>query len=120
MNKKEAMSIKDSVKEYFGLKSDAFKLGLVENASLIINRLLSIFLLILLLLTALVFLATGATRWLGLLLDSTVAASFITCGFFLLLFLLFFLLRKKLFVNTFVRLFAKMFFHGNDPNFMEE
>ncbi|HKM30867.1 MAG TPA: hypothetical protein VJX89_01800, partial [Bacteroidales bacterium] len=87
------MDIKDSAKEYLGLKSDALKLGLVENASRVINRLLSIFLLILVLITALVFLASGATQWLGQVLESTIAASLITGGFFLLLFLVLFLFR---------------------------
>lgn len=105
------MDIKDSAKEYLGLKSDALKLGLVENASRVINRLLSIFLLILVLITALVFLASGATQWLGQVLESTIAASLITGGFFLLLFLVLFLFRKRLFMNTFVRLFDKSFFH---------
>ena len=50
------MNIKESVKEYLGLKSDAFKLGLVENLSLVINQFLSTFLLLLVLLVALVFL----------------------------------------------------------------
>lgn len=110
------MNMKESVKEYLGLKSDAFKLGLVENLSLVINRFLSIFILMLVLLVALVFLATGFNKWLGTVLDNAVTASFITGGFFLLLFLILFLLRKKLFVNNFVRLFAKMFFEEKDPN----
>ncbi|HHV03258.1 MAG: hypothetical protein WCQ69_07905 [Bacteroidales bacterium] len=114
------MNIKESVKEYLGLKSDAFKLGLVENFSLVINQFLGTFLLILILLTALIFLATGANKWLGTVLDNAVAASFITGGFFLLLFLILFLLRKRLFVNNFVRLFAKMFFEEKDPNARED
>ncbi|HQB23310.1 MAG: hypothetical protein GX281_04905 [Bacteroidales bacterium] len=114
------MDIKDSAKEYLGLKSDALKLGLVENASRVINRLLSIFLLILVLITALVFLASGATQWLGQVLESTIAASLITGGFFLLLFLVLFLFRKRLFMNTFVRLFINIFFHEKDPNALED
>ncbi len=114
------MDIKDSAKEYLGLKSDALKLGLVENASRVINRLLSIFLLILVLITALVFLASGATQWLGQVLESTIAASLITGGFFLLLFLVLFLFRKRLFMNTFVRLFVNIFFHEKDPNALED
>ena len=114
------MDIKDSAKEYLGLKSDALKLGLVENASRVINRLLSIFLLILVLITALVFLASGATQWLGQVLESTIAASLITGGFFLLLFLVLFLFRKRLFMNTFVRLFINIFFHERDPNALED
>ncbi|HPV87829.1 MAG TPA: hypothetical protein PKU85_01265 [Bacteroidales bacterium] len=113
------MNIKRSVKEYLGLKSDAFKLGLVENFSLVINQFLGTLLLILVLLTALVFIATGTNKWLGMVLDNAVAASFITGGFFLLLFFILFLLRKKLFINSFVRLFAKMFFEEKDPNVRE-
>ena len=114
------MDIKDSAKEYLGLKSDALKLGLVENASRVINRLLSIFLLILVLITALVYLASVATQWLGQVLESTIAASLITGGFFLLLFLVLFLFRKRLFMNTFVRLFINIFFHEKDPNALED
>ncbi|MFY9116184.1 MAG: hypothetical protein WBK97_06340 [Bacteroidales bacterium] len=116
MNKQSEMNIKDSAKEYLGLKSDAFKLSLVENISVVVNRMLSIFLLILILLIALVFLATGATQWLAQLLGSGTAASLITGGFFLLLFLILFLLRKRLFLNTFVRLMINIFFREtNNP-----
>lgn len=114
------MNILESVKEYFGLKSDAFKLGLVENFSLVINQFLSTLLLILILLTSLIFLAAGANKWLGMLLDNAVAAFLITGGFFLVVFLILFLLRKKLFVNSFIRLFSKMFFEEKDSNAREE
>ena len=110
------MNIKDSVKEYLGRKSDAFKLGLVENLSLVINQFLSTMILLLVLLVSLVFLATGANKWLGMVLDNDIAAPLMTGGFFLVLFLILFLLRKKLFLNKFVRLFARMFFEEKDPN----
>ena len=74
----------------------------------------------LVLITALVFLASGATQWLGQVLESTIAASLITGGFFLLLFLVLFLFRKRLFMNTFVRLFINIFFHEKDPNALED
>ncbi|MDY0174873.1 MAG: hypothetical protein RBR62_06755 [Bacteroidales bacterium] len=120
MKRHKEMNIKDSAKEYLGLKSDAFKLGLVESISVIVNRLLSVFLLILVLLIALVFLATGATQWLGQLLDSTIAASLITGGFFLLLFIILFLLRKRLFTNTFVKLLVNIFFRETTDVLKEE
>ncbi|HPX79872.1 MAG TPA: hypothetical protein PK603_06105, partial [Bacteroidales bacterium] len=59
-------------------------------------------------------------QWLGQVLESTIAASLITGGFFLLLFLVLFLFRKRLFMNTFVRLFINIFFHEKDPNALED
>ena len=108
MNKQSEMNIKDSAKEYLGLKSDAFKLSLVENISVVVNRMLSIFLLILILLIALVFLATGATQWLAQLLGSGTAASLITGGFSAVVPYIVFI-EKRLFLNTFVRLMINIF-----------
>ncbi len=114
------MDLKESVREYLGLKTDAFKLGLIENLTMVINKLLVTIVLILTLMTAIIFMAAGANKWLGLVLDNQVMASFITGGFFLLVFLVLFLYRKKLFVNGFVRLFSKLFFEEKDPNAREE
>ncbi len=114
------MNLKDTAKEYFGLKRDAFKLGLVENLSVVLNQFLSTFVLLIVFLVALVFLAAAGNRWLGELLNSQTTASLITGGFFLVLFAVLFLLRKKLFVNSFVQTFVQMFFKDNDTDLTEE
>ena len=51
-----------------------------------------------------------------MVLDNDIAAPLMTGGFFLVFFFFLFLLRKKLFLNKFVRLFARMFFEEKDPN----
>ena len=63
------MDLKESVREYLGLKTDAFKLGLIENLTMVINQLLVTIVLILTLMTALIFMAAGVNKWLGLVLD---------------------------------------------------
>jgi CBS domain containing-hemolysin-like protein len=104
------MDLKESVREYLGLKTDAFKLGLIENLTMVINQLLVTIVLILTLMTALIFMAAGANKWLGLVLDNQVMASFITGGFFLLVFLVLFLYRKKTVCQWFRTTFLQTFF----------
>lgn len=114
------MNLKDSAKEYFGLKRDAVKLSMVENLSVILNQFLSTFVLLIVFLVAIVFLAAAGNRWLGDILDNQAAASLITGGLFLVLFLVLFLLRKKLFINNFVRTFSQVFFKDEDNELMED
>lgn len=114
------MNLKDSAKDLLGLKTDSFKLGLVENLSVVLNQFLGTFVLIIMGLIALVFVAAGVNKWLGTAIGSETWAFFITGGFFLLLFFVLFICRKKLFVNSFVTLFSKMFFEERDANAVEE
>lgn len=101
------------VKDYVSLNYDLLRLNLVEKLSLIIALILSLFIGILLVITALVYFSLAFVHWTGTLFESLIPGFLILGGLFILLFIIFFSLRKRLFVNPMIKLLSSIIF--NEP-----
>ena len=109
--------VKD-VKDYVELKYDLLRLNLLEKLSLIIALILSLFVGVLLIITALVFFSIAFVHWTGDLFGSLVPGFLILGGIFGVLFFVFFWLRKKIFVNPMIKLLSRIIF--NEPKKTKE
>ena len=105
-------------KEYVDLQIDKLKLQAVRGLSLSLGEILALLLVIFSCSIVLLGLAAGCILLLGKWIGSYAGASFIIAGVFAIVSVVLFLLRKKLFINTFVQLFADVFF--DDDNEKED
>lgn len=106
-------SLVKEVKDYILLSYDLLRLNLVEKLSRVIALILSLFVGILLLVTALVYFSLAFVYWTGIFFGSLIPGFLILGGLFLLLFFIFFSLRKRLFVNPMIKFLSGIFF--NEP-----
>lgn len=101
------------VKDYVSLNYDLLRLNLVEKLSLIIALILSLFIGIVLVITAIVYFSLAFVHWTGMFFESLIPGFLILGGLFIVLFLIFFLLRKRLFINPMIKLLSSIMF--NEP-----
>lgn len=99
-------------KDYVDLQITDVKLRSVKGLSTAMGKLVFIQVLILLLSVFLIALSVGGILLIGKLVGSTIGGAFIVAGVFLIAIVILLLLRKKVFRNTFVSMFAKLFFEG--------
>lgn len=102
------------MRDYVDLRVDELKLRTTKGLSSAMGRLTAILLMVGLLVIVLGLLAVVLITWIGQWTGSVALASTIVCGVFLLALAIVFLLRKKLFRDTFVKLFIKVFYDGED------
>lgn len=107
---KPAESLMDDVKDYIAKREDMFKLKTAKAASTAIGRLLTMFLVVLVIFIVLTLLAFALVLLLGELIGSYAGAAFIMMGVFVLLLIWLIAKRKTLFVNPFVRMFIGLFY----------
>ena len=105
-------------RDYVDLQIDKLKLQAVKGLSLSLGEILALLLVIFSCSIVLLGLAAGCILLLGKWIGSYAGASFIIAGVFAIVSVVLFLLRKKLFINTFVQLFADVFF--DDDNEKED
>lgn len=111
---KPAEELADSAKEYISLKIDGLKLKSAENLSVALARIFGMITMLMIGMTALTAASFGAILILGEAIGSYAAGAFIVAGAFAIALIILFILRKRLYINSFVRLFIKLFFDGND------
>lgn len=111
--------VKD-VKDYVSLNYDLMRLNLVEKLSMVIALILSLFIGILLIITALVYFSIAFVHWTGTFFDSLIPGFLILGGLFILLFIIFFLLRKRLFVNPMIKLLSSIIFNDSKKTTEDE
>jgi len=113
--RRPAEEFADEAKEYVDARVDDVKLRLVRGLSISVSKLLG---LILLLGVVSAFLLVASFGLLLLLAEWTKIsyglAAVIVAAILLLLCILIFVFRDKMFQGSFVRLFVKLFFGGND------
>ena len=107
---KPVENLAGDTREYVDLKVDEVKLKVVKGLSVSLNQLLAMILVLFTLSIVLLAVAFGCILLLGQWLDSYAAGAFIMAGIFLVLTVVVFLLRGRLFVNSFIKLFAGIFF----------
>lgn len=107
---KPAGDLIDSVKEYAGLKADELKLRGTEGLSTALGKIFSMIAMMTVASTALICAAFGFVLLIGRLLGDYAAGAFIVAGVFIIVFALMYAFRNRMFVNTFVRLFIKLFY----------
>jgi hypothetical protein len=96
--------------DYVNLRKDAFKLRLIEDLSVLCNRLFGLILIVIVASAALFFFALGLHWWLGQWLHSQGAASIIIGVCFLALLALLYIYRDRLFLNGMISTFSALFF----------
>lgn len=109
-----AEQIGSSIKEYIDLHIDSIKLGLVETLSVLLSKAIYFILLLTLFIGFFAFLSISLSNYLELLLESQLAANLIMAALYGLAGLILYLNRKRLFVNSLVKLFAKILFEANN------
>ena len=104
----------NDAKSYVDLQADDLKLRITKGLSLSLGQVIALVLALVSLSIVLLAIGAGCVILLGNWLDNYAIAAFIVAGVFALLTLTLFLLKNKLFVNGFVRLFAKIFFEEKE------
>lgn len=99
-----------STKEYLDLKTDELKLKTAEGLSLAFSKFFGLMLSIMVLMIVLIAIAFGGVLLLGDWIGSYAAGAFIMAGVFLIVLVVLIFLRKKLFLNSFVKLFIRIFY----------
>ena len=99
--------------EIIGMKADELKLKTTKNLSITFSRFFSLFVILIMLMLTLLAFAFGGVLLLGDIIGNYAAGAFIVGGIFLIALIILLCLRKKLFLNSFVRLFIKLFY-GKD------
>lgn len=105
-----------SVRDYVDLKLDELKLRTAKGLSIAVSKMLAMMTLIGVATVVLLALAFGLVLLLGEAMDSYAVAALIVAGVLLLVLLVLILLRNRLFEGRFVRLFAQLFFGGDDDD----
>ena len=103
-----------SVRDYVDLKVEEVKLRTAKGLSLAVSKILATMALIGVASVVLLSFAFGLVLLLGEKMGSYAVAALIAAAVLLLLFVVLFLLRKRLFEGRFVRLFAQLFFGGDN------
>ena len=92
------------------LKLDNLKLKAIEGLSVSMGRVMTLFVLVLVLAIVVASFALGCVFLIGDLIGSWAGAAFVVGGVFLLFLIVLYLLRRRLFVNMFVRLFVEVLY----------
>ena len=107
---KPVEALVQSSKEYFDLKVDDIKLRTTEGLSLAFSKFSSLMLMMTVLMIVLISCAFGGVLFLGDLIGSYAAGAFIVGGFFAIVLLILYIFRDKLFLNSFIKLFIRIFY----------
>ena len=107
----------NDAKTYVGLQADDLKLQITKGLSLSLGQVIALVLAVVSLSIVLLAIGAGCVILLGNWLGNYAIASFIVAGVFAVLTVILFLLKNKLFVNGFVRLFAKIFFEDRRKSY---
>ena len=109
---KPAEDLLASVKEYADIRIDDVKLRCVKGLSITMNHLVSLILVLFAVSVVLLSLGAGLIILIGKAIGSYAGGAFIAAGIFAIIAAVIFCLRDKLFVNSFVRMFIRIFFDG--------
>lgn len=104
----------NDAKSYVDLQADDLKLRITKGLSLSLGQVIALVLALVSLSIVLLAIGAGCVILLGNWLGNYAIASFLVAGVFAVFTLILFLLKDKLFVNGFVRLFAKIFFEEKE------
>lgn len=104
----------NDAKTFVDLQADDLKLRITKGLSLSLGQVVALVLATVSLSVVLLAIGAGCVILLGDWLGNYAIAAFIVAGVFALLTLILFVLKNKLFVNGFVRLFAKIFFEDKE------
>ena len=104
----------NDAKSYVDLQADDLKLRITKGLSLSLGQVIALVLALVSLSIVLLAIGAGCVILLGNWLGNYAIASFVVAGVFAVFTLILFLLKDKLFVNGFVRLFAKIFFEEKE------
>lgn len=99
-----------SSKEYMDLKTDDLKLRTTEGLSLAFSKFTTTILLTTVLSIVMITGAFGGILLIGKWLDNYAAGAFIVMGIFAVIFAILFFFRNRLFVNSFIKLFIRIFY----------
>ncbi|MCD7962062.1 MAG: phage holin family protein [Rikenellaceae bacterium] len=94
--------------EFIKLKSESLALGIIENSSKLVSTIFSVFVFVILLIFASVFLSAALVWWLTQVLGSFIYASLLLGFIFLVIALIVFVLSKRLIASSVVRMFSDM------------
>ena len=109
---KPAEDLLASLKEYADIRIDDVKLRCVKGLSITMNHLVSLILVLFAVSVVLLSLGAGLIILIGKAIGSYAGGAFIAAGIFAIIAAVIFCLRDKLFVNSFVRMFIRIFFDG--------
>lgn len=98
------------IHEYANLQLEGLKLRLLEKLSTLFNNVLSIFILVFLASTTLSFIGVVLVLLLAKLTGSLLIGVAIMAGVFLIATVIVYACRKRMFINSMVRMLAKMLF----------
>ena len=104
----------NDAKSYVDLQANDLKLRITKGLSLSLGQVIALVLALVSLSIVLLAIGAGCVILLGNWLGNYAIASFLVAGVFAVFTLILFLLKDKLFVNGFVRLFAKIFFEEKE------
>lgn len=96
------------LKAYGQLRTEAFRLGLIDNLATLFNTLFSVLLIVVLLGIATLFFAVALTWILGMIIGSLLVAILLIGSLFVVLAILVYLFRQRLITNPSVRLLCRM------------
>lgn len=100
----------EDLNDYLKLQTDKFKLRLVDNLSVLLSGILSVFIVIVLLCFALVMLTIAASWAIALLVGSHLWAALIVAGIYIIVAIIIYRFRSRIFVNPMVHMFSKLMF----------
>lgn len=103
-----------SVREYVDIKIDDIKLRSVKGLSVSVSRILSLMLIVGVALVLVLVLSFGLILLLGEAVGGYAAAAFIVAGLLAAMLAAFIIFRNRMFRDSFVRLFVKLFFGGEN------
>lgn len=113
-NKTPLEDLIESLKEYLDMRIDATKLGLSENLTKISSRIVSFFLISLLLVLVIGFLALAFSKFLIYIIGSEILGLLLTALTLIIIALVLFFMRNKLFSNSILKMYLKIFFNNSD------
>ena len=103
-----------SVREYVDLKVDEVKLRTAKGLSISVSKVLGMMMIIGLASVVVLALSFGLILLLGELVNSYALGALIVAGVLAVVLIILVVRRDKMFKNSFVRLFVKLFFGGDD------
>lgn len=110
---KPMQDLADDATSYLDLEIEKVKLQLTKGLSLSLGEFTALLLVIFSISIVLLALAAAGILLLGKWTGSYIAGAFIMAGLFAVVSAVLFVFRKKLFINTFVQMFAQIFFDND-------
>ena len=106
---------KDKATEFIDIRVQLLKLNVVDKASSVLGYIMLSFIMLFMTLAVLIFLGISLQETFISFVDSRIAGSFMTFGFFVLLLLIIFIARKAI-VNAFAAIFIRIMTDPGDDD----